>query len=673
MKLRDVNPQQPVLAEQQLDEINMSPSSLKQLASRINARAGMEFEMIVPNAENNEGGDMEPDYDEDPRTRSFGDIEEFFHDGNYNGRREIQRLMEQLRDRYYEWEIEKIDNDWASDGEDYLRDWIHNNEWIEEDAVREHLESQGLSEDEVEAAMAAGNIAPRYSKLDVQQAAREADENYDRYMEAKSAADDEFEELVTSEWEGRGNMYDYALDEYREENQGSADEEEFLFDSGLRHMSNISSEFDIQWPNWTSPYGGKISAEEVAKDFAEAVGRSVKASGSYHSGGVQRPNAENLHYIVEPDSSLKADDGNDAGLEFVSPALPIAELLSDLDKVAKWASMYGCYTNNSTGLHINVSVEGWGGDIGKLDYVKLALLMGDNYILDKFGRAGNTYCKSAMNEIKNRVGQRPEDAGALLQKMKTGLDSLASKAIHSGVTNKFTSINTKDGYIEFRSPGGDWLGEYAADPGKITNTLLRFVVALDAAVDPEKYKQEYLKKLYAILQPKTHNDTLAYFAQYAAGAMPKAALKSFVRQAQLERKSKKGGDAKAYTTIPSSGNQKYEVQRTANDEIVATFNANSDSDANIVARQWLSDNGLERADFRLNRATGQERAAAAAGTTGTGEWTGQWLIKDGSDRVLHSFGGIGNNQSDANRFAIQWLTQNGYGHGTEVSVVPEMR
>jgi hypothetical protein len=71
--------------------------------------------------------------------------------------------------------------------------------------------------------------------------------------------------------------------------------------------------------------------------------------------------------------------------------------------------------------------------------------------------------------------------------------------------------------------------------------------------------------------------------------------------------------------------------------------------------------------------TAPASTATSAAPAGGGEWTGQWLIKDGSDRVLHTFGGIGNNQSDANRLAIQWLTQNGYGHGTEVSVVPEMR
>lgn len=665
MKLRDVNPQTLALAEQQLDEINMSPSSLKQLASKINARAGMEFEMIVPNAQSDEGGDMEPDYDEDSRTRSFGDIEAFFNDGDYNSYGQVQRVIRQLEERFYEWENEKIDNDWASDGEDYLRDWINNNEWIQEDKIREHLESQGLDEEGIDAAFAAYNKAPTYNKASDLKAAREADENYNNYIEADRAADEELEELISTEWNDHGSMYDAALDEYREENQGTADEGDFLEDARYRYMSDIASEFDITWPYWTAPYGGEVSAEDVAKDFAEAVGRSVKASGAYHSGSVERPGANNSHYVVEPDGSLDPDDSNDGGLEFVSPALPIAELLSDLDKVAKWAGRYGCYTNDSTGLHINVSVEGWSGDMGKLDYVKLALLMGDNYILDKFGRAGNTYCKSAMNEIKNRVSQRPEDAGALLEKMKTGLDSLASKAIHSGVTNKYTSINTKSGYIEFRSPGGDWLGEYASDPGSITNTLLRFVVALDAAVDPEKYKQEYLKKLYAILQPKTHNDTLAYFAQYAAGQMPKAALKSFVRQAQLERQGKK--------PEPEQKEPNYQLTNRETGEVLKTYYASSNNEAYQVLVDYKAANpGLDLLYGKITAPEATPTTTSATPASG-GEWTGQWIIQDGNGRELYKFGGIGNSQSDANRRAIQWLTSNGYGHGTEVSVVPEMR
>jgi len=239
-------------------------------------------------------------------------------------------------------------------------------------------------------------------------------------------------------------------------------------------------------------------------------------------------------------------------------------------------------------------------------------LLGDEYVLNQFGRLGNSYAASAMGIIKERIAQRPEDAAAMLQKMKTGLGELASKVVHSGTTSKFTSINTKDGYIEFRSPGGDWLGD---NFDKIETTLMRFVVALDAAMDPEKYRDEYLKKLYAVLKPRDQNDTLSYFAKFAAGELPKAALKSFIRQAQLERKGKKGGSDSEYTAIPSSGNQKYEIQRTANNEIVGTFNADSDTDANTVARQWMADNRLQRVDFRLIRATGQERAEQRTGAS----------------------------------------------------------
>jgi hypothetical protein len=664
MKLRDVNPEPNVLDEQVLAEINMSPSSLKQLAGQINARAGMEFEMIVPGA-NNEDGEMEANYDEDRRTRGFDNIEEFFNDGDYNSRSDVRQLIEQLQERYYEWESEKIDRDWQTDGEDYLRDWINNNEWTQEDKIREHLESMGLDEDGIEAAITAGNNAPRFNKSSEQQAAREADENYNSYLEADSAADEELDELVDSEWESNGNMYDSALDEYREENQGVGNESEFLEDAGLDQMSDISSEFEISWPHYTNGSGGDVSAEDVAEDFAKAIGRTVKASGAYHSGSVERPGAGNSHYVVEPDGSLDPDDSNDGGLEFVSPALPIAELLSDLDKVAKWAGIYGAYTNESTGLHINVSVEGWTGEMNKLDYVKLALLMGDKYILEKFGRAGNTYCKSAMEEIKTRVGQRPEDAGVLLQKMKSGLDGLASKSIHSGATSKFTSINTKDGYIEFRSPGGDWLGEYAANPGTITDTLLRFVVALDAAVDPEKYKQEYLKKLYAILQPKSHNSTMAYFAQYAAGQMPKAALKSFVRQAQLERKNAKGSASAGESPAANSAATKQYVV-TDRSGYTVLFTATSPMDAKGQAEAQYPTRFTDVVSSVL-----YEPRASTAG--GGGEFTGQWIIKDGSGRELYKFGGVGNSQNDANRRAIQWLTQNGYGSGSEVEVVPEMR
>jgi hypothetical protein len=53
-------------------------------------------------------------------------------------------------------------------------------------------------------------------------------------------------------------------------------------------------------------------------------------------------------------------------------------------------------------------------------------------------------------------------------------------------------------------------------------------------------------------------------------------------------------------------------------------------------------------------------------------WTGEWLILDPNDRVIHRFGGIGNVQADANRHARNWLQSNPRHMQAGVTVVPEM-
>jgi len=161
------------------------------------------------------------------------------------------------------------------------------------------------------------------------------------------------------------------------------------------------------------------------------------------------------------------------------------------------------------------------------------------------------------------VRTKPDEAERLLDKMKGNLDSLASKAIHSGITSKYTSINTKDGHIEFRSPGGDWLDE---NFDKIENTLLRFTVAMSAALNPEMYREEYLKKLYKLLtQDNKGSDTIKYFSEYVAGKIPAAALRSFVKQAQLERKLKKDptGGEKYWWSVRSPGNSNAGIEVVA--------------------------------------------------------------------------------------------------------------
>ena len=497
--------------EQDLFEIRMSPTSLRKEAAKTGALAGMEFEMIVPNTQSEDEYNQEPDYDADERASSPQDIREFFYDGDHNGRRSVDGLIDSMMQDYSEWQSETFDTRWESDSEQMIYDYIKDN--MDDDDVRGMLDLE--EEDPV---------------------------GRQEYLLASDMIDTDRLEP----W------YEDAQESAREEFFDEDLFEEWLEDSGLTHMSDIESRYsgDVNWPHYrTASSGEGASVQETAESFSAAVGRPARASDSYHAYGQERPAPGKNFYVVEPDGSLEPDDPMDAGLEFVSPPLPIDEIMSDLNKVKKWADLNGCYTNSSTGLHINISVPNYSQD--KLDFVKLALLMGDEYVLEQFGRASNTYAKSAMGKIRSEVGKGMNGARAkaVLEKMTSGMEELASKAIHSGITEKYTSINTKDGHVEFRSPGGDWLGD---NFGLIENTLLRFTVALSAAMDPKAYREEYLKKLYKVLNVSNEGDPLAIFARYAAGqGLPAQALKSFVRQAQADRKAKKSGEEIVGT--PSAG------------------------------------------------------------------------------------------------------------------------
>ena len=491
MRYKEIKP----LQEQSLFEINMSPRSLEQLAAKISARAGLEFEMIVPNAENtdSDGYESEPDYDTDESCNDIDDAVRFFHDGDFNSRGDVRRLRDSMIEDYQEWFTDKLSDSWYEDGEEYLREWIKHNvdegEWNDPDI--------------------GGPDADADTRLDI---------------------------FANDAWKNESSYYDDAREEFEQERGDDLGQSEWLEDAGLSSMSDIENRYQITWPHWTTfdDGGDGRTAAEVADSFDNYLGRGVKVGG-YH--GVDRNTSA---YIVEPDGSLDPDDSDDTGLEFVSPPLSIPEMISDLKKVASWAEAEGCYTNRSTGLHMNISVSNFNRD--NIDYIKLAVLCGDEYILKEFGRMSNTYCASAISKVRDRIKQDPAQAQALLDQMRSHLQQGADQAvesttrnIHPNYTQKYTSINLKDNRIEFRSPGGDWLGEYRKDPGKLVNTMLRFVVALDAALDPEKYRKEYLTKLYKLLNPKgqrdEYGDMIEQFARYVTGmgGAPEQVVKDFRR------------------------------------------------------------------------------------------------------------------------------------------------
>jgi hypothetical protein len=523
------------IAEAELFEINMSPGNLKKLAGAIDARVGMEFEMIVPNIESDENSESEPDYTNDERVRGWSSIEQFFNDGEYNSRSSVADLNQELFQQYTESDYwQEAENSW----------WEENEEYYVEQTVEKELGEE----------------------LWEQAAEQLGDKKFADERDRKNAIQEIYSTLVSDRRdesiENQDEIYDLARDDAMEESEPDHDTG---FDRFLRgtygYMTEIEDRFShiVTWPYWEMSGDTEVDISTVANDFSPYVNMKVDYSQSYH-GAKRRPDT----YVVEPDSSLTGDNPGDAGLEFVSPPLTLEQMGTHLEGVREFARDHNCYTNRTTGLHINVSVPNM--SLENLDYVKLALLLGDKYVLEQFGRSANTYCKSAMTEILSRAKSNRDQVPGLLDMMKNGLNKMASKMIHSGVTGKYTSINTKDKYIEFRSPGGDWLNE---DLDKIVATMNRFAVALDAAVDPAKYKEEYSKKLYKVIAPENASDTIKYFAKYAAGALPKAALKSFLKQAKLEREvSKKPVEGKLYywnVTVPGSSASLQVVAANRND------------------------------------------------------------------------------------------------------------
>ena len=482
-----------LILEEIINEVNMSPSALRAAVEKIpNAKAGLEFELIVTNLDEEEDDDYdpyedfdsEPDYDQDERisTRSWdslaGDVMQFFR-GDHNSRRDVQRAIDLMREAWHEYLDGAM---WDS----YVNDNIQ--DFIDKRYGRDYANQQELFK-ELDAIDPYESFKAEYYKTWLENI--EDDDNIDDYLE------------------------EFLRDTYTGDMMGN-----------LAHDGNLG----LSWPHWTEPDydGGRTRATVNVGDFRRAVGMKTIKSGGYHS--ITKPDDA---YVIEPDSSLSPTRGKGGeGLEFVSPPLDIPTMIDQINKVKAWAKDGNAYTNDKTGLHMNISIPGY--KLDKLDFVKLALFLGDKYILEKFGRLGNSYAKSAFDQIASFIKQNPDKANKAVDAMRQNLNTVASKLIHNGYTDKFTSINTKDNRVEFRSPGGNWID---MDTDEVVNTLLRVVYAMNIALHPEMERKEYQKKFAKLLtaDKKDETDTIKYFTAFATGNMPRTALVSYIKNAQSKR------------------------------------------------------------------------------------------------------------------------------------------
>ena len=508
------------LPEQELDEVAMSPGALKQFLNSPAAegiRAGFEAEVIfadVLSDVSNFDGESEADYDSDETAYDIDQIAEFFA----RGRESRGRVREQLLQSYNNWFALNIPEQWDREQYNDIRQWIIDNDIID------------------------GNPS---------------DDGYGQKVS------DRADKAIADEDE----VYNAAYDEFREYfNDNPPDEMEWLRDMGWSTMQDVGDEFDFMWPDWTSGDDsngdGEFDADKaqvLADDFADWFGVPTKV-GNYHN--VPRNDTD---WIFESDGSLTPDELEDMPVEIISPPMPLAKTVEMLGEFFNWAKSNKAYTNTTTGFHMSVSLPGQevyeAGEPPSekvIDFVKLALFLGDEHVLKQFGREAEPYAVSAVKKLQ-KAATRPNDsspsaaASAAMKEFRAGMMSAASRALASNRGfGKRHSINPKSGYVEFRSAGGE---DYFGDIPLLKNTLMRYAYALSIAGDPAAEKKEYSKKMYKLLtnvqtrkttDPKggrtrtepvqdVSKDAIALFSSYMADELPKGSLKNYIKQLQNRR------------------------------------------------------------------------------------------------------------------------------------------
>ena len=460
------------IKEEDLLEVDMSPGALRSWAKSDEAkgvRAGFELELIFADTqrETDDYGDT-PDMDYDEPIGTLDDIVTFYDGDNYAWESlqpiDDERFREVVIDDLMDYESMLVQDKMGD--EEYER-------------VAEKLEG---------------------------------DENFE------SMNDDEKTDFIDNEVAEQGNIWTEVQEEVQEEIHGSVTWGEFWERENIEAMSDLLNKYDLVWP-YFGQEGGGTSVDHWAEEISRITGKGTNVSDQYHGS-----DKEEGKYTIEPDSSLTADEGPDAGYELVSPVMPLDEALDQLEKIFDYIEEQDgdIYTNESTGLHMNISVP-QGNDI---DYTKLVLFSGDKFILDKYNRLSNNYANSALGQLEARAAQLPpEKAAQAMQKMKDNLEDTAEEYVRAGTGQaKYTSIHIKDGYIEFRGPGGLYTNKSF---GENMNTMLRFARAMTIAADPQAYRQEYQKKLYKTLSKSESSartiDSL--FADFQSGDINKEVFK----------------------------------------------------------------------------------------------------------------------------------------------------
>ena len=457
---------------EQIFEINFNKKEIGQAALTSPIKCGFEAETVWSEVY---GGSSDGDSWADENT--WYEVEDALH--NQHGRRAVQNIEEQYREWLYEiaYDLEgditaRMAQDRKED-EDYINDFVEDQ--LDEDDIEEYKENylNGMDEDQLEEYedwdfIAWGRQYAEEEREDelvewLEEQVRESGEAMD---EAMSEAEDEYDmdRWASREYGGWGNCLSEVGDYYLDNPEGGG---------GLEEVADILN----GWSEQNSDFTGSAEYGEYG------------STSGYDT------------WAVEDDSSIDTYTGT--GAEIISPVYSSpGTMLEEMRSLFKFFGDQGVETNSSTGLHVTMSYQGKGTTDRNPNKLKIAMLLGDKYLLSTFGRENNSYARSQMDNLKKKAAELKADP----ENIKTikGIENILSKGIDSA---KFTSINFKDQtdpesgkqLVEFRIGGGD---DYHLDFNKVAKAVIRYATTMTAgysAEGDEAYNRDYAKALFRFI------------------------------------------------------------------------------------------------------------------------------------------------------------------------------
>ena len=390
------------------------------------------------------------------------------------------------QDEYLDDIIEDKVNEVRED-EDYLNDFIDSGDGPSSEAIERYK--------------------AEFEENDPKEYENREEDGWDYMNWVREYVEEEYEEAYL-EWLRLDVREENDLDdEAREAARSDYSVEDWIYDN-YSYMSSFLDDYGYEY------HSGSGDVEDVANELNVWI-RDNSEFKDYPESGDYGDTNTTTAWSVEKDSSIEPDEG--AGAELISPVFDSPrKMLTEMKSLFDWSEEnFG--TNNSTGLHVTMSWQGekrdlvktdddefWGDEASEPNKLKMALLLGDEYLLAEFGRLRNSYTKSQyQNVLKYAEGMKRGDA-----KSFEAFEKELAKGIDSG---KFNSINFKgetdkdsgNNLIEFRIAGGV---DYNTMYDKVVKACVRYATVMKAGYSKDAFRPEYVKAVFRLLRKSQEID-----------------------------------------------------------------------------------------------------------------------------------------------------------------------